>query len=149
MSIDKVITYIGSNWKKILITVIVIILLWKILDWSGVIAKLKAQFTKLPKAKTPDGADGSQAQYYDPDTNQLKAYDPRPDVIALRAAMSGAGTDEEAIWDVLDSKNDPQLAAIYNDFSALTGEDLFEWFADDLSGSDLQKALNYFNGLNF
>lgn len=61
----------------------------------------------------------------------------------------GAGTDEEAIWRVLESKTDAQLAAIYNEYKSMYGDDLLEEFDDELSGADLSRALAYFSNVEF
>lgn len=147
MKADKFIQFVGNNWKAILITVGVLLLLYYLLKLTGIGQDLKAKLKPKPKATTPAGSDGSGAQYYNPETNMMEAYNPRQDVIRLKNAMSGFGTDEEAIWDTLDDKNDEQLVAIYNDFADYTGDDLFEWFNDDLDGTDLSKAMQYFDGI--
>lgn len=64
---------------------------------------------------------------------------------------AGYGTDEDAIWGVLEGKTDDQLVAIYNEFNRLyqaeSEMDLMDWFEEDLEGDDLNRALGYFNGL--
>lgn len=144
---QKFIAFVGEYWKQILITVAIIIVLWYVLKWTGLADEIKGKLKKPPKATTPDGFDGSQAQWFNPDTGMMEAYDPRPDVVELKEAMAGPGTDEDAIWSVLDLKTDQQLVAIYNDFQDYTGEDLFEWFSGDLSGENLSRAMNYFSGI--
>jgi hypothetical protein len=74
----------------------------------------------------------------------------KTDAMALYEAMKGWGTDENAIWAVLDGKTDDQLNMIQNQFQVILGEkresgNLISWFQDDLSGQDLQKALAYFD----
>ena len=66
--------------------------------------------------------------------------------------MKGAGTYEDVIFDALDPLNDSQLIAVYNDFgikdySGFWEYDLLGWFAQEMSGDDLDRALGYFDGL--
>lgn len=71
-------------------------------------------------------------------------YNPQVDVIRLKGAMEGWGTDESAIWAVLQGKTKGQLKAIYNTWNKQESENLFEWFKGDLSGDDLSRAMGYF-----
>lgn len=141
----KVIAWIGNNWKAILITVAVIIILWYAIKWTGLADEIKAKLKRPSKATDQNGGNGGDATILD-DYGNAVAYDPRPDVIRLYNAMKGAGTDEDAIWDTLELKTNPQLTAIYNDFQKYTGESLFDWFNADLSGTDLDRATGYFIG---
>ena len=74
-------------------------------------------------------------------------YDPTSDVLRLYEAMDGWGTDEDAIWDVLESKNNIQLAMIYNGYKAKYGKDLFDDFAGDLDDKELRRAMSYFQNV--
>lgn len=73
-----------------------------------------------------------------------------PDATAteLHNAMAGAGTDEDAIWNALNGLTPDQCAAVYNRFGELYfaeyGCDLYKWFEDDLSSTDLARAMDYF-----
>lgn len=147
MKVEKLIQWIGTNWKALAITVIVLLALYYIFKITGIGKDIKQKLKPLPKATLPDGQDGSQAQGYNPTTNMMEAYNPRQDVIRIKNAMEGFGTDEQAIFDTLEGKNDGQLVAIYNDFGSYTGDDLFEWFNDDLNGNDLARAMAYFDGI--
>lgn len=95
---------------------------------------------KIPKPlKLPDGGKGI------PD-----GWSPVPSAQALHGAMSGAGTDEALIWSTLSGLTNDQLTAILNEFNNQFGAeypgcDLYCWFRGDLSGEDLQRAMNYFN----
>ena len=61
--------------------------------------------------------------------------------------MKGLGTDEDKIFNTLDTLNKDQLQKVRVYFTTYFGEGdtLFDWFDDDLSGSDLAKAKAYFN----
>lgn len=60
------------------------------------------------------------------------------------------GTDEPAIYSALADKTKDQLVAIYNDFNrqhaTKSKPNLFKWFEDEMSGEDLMRAMDYFNG---
>jgi hypothetical protein len=62
----------------------------------------------------------------------------------IRGAMDGLGTDEAAIFETLEPLTRDQLAAIYNEYEHRTGDNLFDRFREELSGSDLTRALYYF-----
>lgn len=72
-------------------------------------------------------------------------FDPIIAARKLFKAMDGWGTDEAAIWAVLDGATGAQLAAIYNAYRNEYGRDLFDDFADDLSGSEFARAMAYFS----
>ncbi len=55
---------------------------------------------------------------------ELAASGQLSDVTALRAAVDGAGTDEDAIKDVLDGKTKDEIAQICTDYEKETGENL-------------------------
>ncbi len=76
-----------------------------------------------------------------------KEWDPNFDAQILHSAIEGMGTDEEAIYGVLQNKNKTQLKLIYNAFNLQYNEDLFEWFSDDLSDEDLTRVMGYFQGI--
>lgn len=68
----------------------------------------------------------------------------------LHTAMKGWGTYEYMIWSALDNTTSAQRTAIKNHFDSTygDGEDLIEWFRDDLEGEDLKKALSYYGKNN-
>lgn len=87
-------------------------------------------------------------------------WDPTNDATKLHDAMAtgsvfwGAidyGTDEQTIFDTLDPLTEDQCAAVNNRFNELYQAEsemtLREWFEDELSGDDLDRALGYFNGI--
>lgn len=76
-----------------------------------------------------------------------QGWSPKPVADQLEGAMSGWGTSDEQIWNALGDLNDDQLAAVYNAFGVREGTDLFGWFQSDLSGSDLQRAMDYFKNV--
>jgi len=74
-------------------------------------------------------------------------WSPTGEVIILRNAFNGFGTDEEAIFDALNNKTADQLIAIKNEYANRYHVDLLDEFNAELSGDDLQRALNYYNGI--
>ena len=74
-------------------------------------------------------------------------WSPRSSAEALRDAMKGWGTNEEAIWTTLEPLSADQRAKVRNYFNTYfaDGSNLFQWFASDLGSSDLAKAKSYFN----
>lgn len=75
-------------------------------------------------------------------------WSPVADVVTLYEAMKYLGTNEENIWRSIEGKSPAQLIAIYNEFGNRYGEDLFEWFEDELSDDDLLRAMAYFKHIN-
>ena len=70
------------------------------------------------------------------------------DAQALRNAMKGLGTDEDAIYTILENRSPAERRAIEATFDrryGATSGPLRAWLRDDLSGSELQRALD---GLN-
>lgn len=58
----------------------------------------------------------------------------------LLGAMSGLGTDEDAIFRVFNfMKNDLDVAKLVKAFGVRDNESLSEWLAGDLSNTDIQK----------
>lgn len=74
-------------------------------------------------------------------------WSPTADVIRLRNAFNGFGTDEEGIFNTLTGKTNDQLIAIRNEYAHRYSEDLIERFNDELSGDDLTRALQFYQGL--
>lgn len=74
-------------------------------------------------------------------------WSPTGDVVKLRNAMDGFGTNEEGIFDTLTGKTSDQLIAIKNEYGHRYNEDLIEAFNSELSGDDLQRALEFYKGL--
>jgi hypothetical protein len=71
-------------------------------------------------------------------------FDPIVAAKKLHSAMEGWGTNEEMIWAVLDGATGVQLAAVYNAYQTEYGKDLFDDFADELSGDEYARAMAYF-----
>jgi hypothetical protein len=104
-------------------------------------------------------AEGTQAELPNNGTGIPAGWTPGADAMGLHDEMdngswlmgAGYGTDEEKIWSILTGKTDDQLISIYNEFNRLyqadSGMTLIGWFNEDLSGDDLTRALDYFNGL--
>jgi hypothetical protein len=129
--------FITKYWKQILIfLVIVTILIVAYGGWSKLMIKIRrAQYAR--RANVDPGS-----------------FDAYPDAMRLSNAMDGAGTNENLIWSALEGKTPDQLAAIYTEFGNIVNEngqqgDLFDWFNDDLSGDDLNRALAYFTSVTF
>ncbi len=74
---------------------------------------------------------------------QAAATDERAKAIAeqLRDAMAGLGTEEDQIWNALEGRSPDEITAIKREYRKLTGHHLDRDFMDDLSGSDLRRAL--------
>ena len=68
-------------------------------------------------------------------------FNPRVQATKLYKAMKGMGTDERAIFDVLQSGRADLNRAIEMEFNRMYDDTLREWLRGDLSGSDLSKAL--------
>ncbi|MCE1245554.1 MAG: annexin [Firmicutes bacterium] len=75
--------------------------------------------------------------------NQDKA-----DANSLRSAMSGAGTDEQAIFSKLQGKSKEQIDAIKTQYRETYGKSLDDDLKGDLSGDDLKKAQALLSGDN-
>lgn len=137
MKSAAIITFLKKHWIKILIGLLILFAL------SGGVKKLKRWYWR--RNASASGVDTS---------------DPYGDALRLYTAMksnafdpSTWGTDEAAIWDVLEGKSPDHLAAIYNEFGQILAEknetgDLFSWFSEDLDGADLDRAMGYFDGVN-
>ncbi|WP_306643772.1 hypothetical protein [Sanyastnella coralliicola] len=71
---------------------------------------------------------------------------------ALEEAMGGAGTDFEAIKQIIDDRSTSDLKLIYASFGHRKpswqfwgdGENLFQWFLDDLDSTELAYAREVF-----
>lgn len=55
----------------------------------------------------------------------------------LYTAMKGAGTDEEAVYRAQNMLNGDGLKMVYNKFGIREGENLGQWFLNDLSDSEM------------
>lgn len=125
-----------AGWKLYaLIAVIIIVVIFAIFFSGKALGRSKARAGKPKPLKFPTGS------------SIPEGWSPTVDVEQLHGAMKGFGTNENAIWDVLEGKTDAQLAAIYNEFANRYSDDLFEWFRKDLSGDDLRRATNYFRNI--
>ena len=87
------------------------------------------------EAQSSDGASQGSARPFPP------GFNPRVQATKLYAAMKGMGTDERAIFDVLQSGRADLNRAIEMEFDRMYDDSLREWLRGDLSGSDLSKAL--------
>lgn len=67
------------------------------------------------------------------------------DAMKLHEAIDGAGTDEQALRDVLGGKTPEQLQAISSAYRERYGVDLREDLRGDLSGDDADEILNLLN----
>jgi annexin A7/11 len=88
-----------------------------------------ARLATLSPAFAPAGAAG-------PDPGAATAV-----AAQLDDAMSGLGTNEEAIFSALSNRSAEELVAIKAAYRALTGDELEADLRDELSGDDLQRAL--------
>ena len=87
------------------------------------------------EAQSPGGASQGSARPFPP------GFNPRVQAKKLYTAMKGMGTDERAIFDVLQSGRADLNRAIEMEFDRMYDDTLREWLRGDLSGSDLSKAL--------
>ena len=78
------------------------------------------------------------------DAQQAAAVAARAREIAasLREAMRGAGTEEDEIFNALEGRSTDEIGAIKREYLALTDNTLEEDLVDDLSGDELQRALD-------
>ncbi|HEX6026648.1 MAG TPA: hypothetical protein VFZ00_31915 [Solirubrobacter sp.] len=88
-----------------------------------------ARLATLSPAFAPAGAAG-------PDPGAATAV-----AAQLDDAMSGLGTNEEAIFSALSNRSAEEIVAIKAAYRALTGNELEADLRDELSGDDLQRAL--------
>lgn len=67
--------------------------------------------------------------------SERNAYKPQARVIAdrLQEAMDGAGTASQTIWTSLCGLNGAELQVVFSEYGVRDDEDLFSWFANDLS----------------
>lgn len=59
-------------------------------------------------------------------------------------AMAGWGTDEESLFTPLLALNGAQLAKVYEKFGVRDGQNLFQWYGNELNNSALT-SLTYYN----
>jgi hypothetical protein len=80
-------------------------------------------------------------------------WSPRPTSVVLTEAMNPSGigwlmetdgTNEDAIFYSLDGLTRDQRTAVYNDYLVYTQRNLLDDFNSELSGTDLTRALAYF-----
>ena len=71
-------------------------------------------------------------------------WNPEADILALHNAMKGWGTDEEAIFYTLEGKTNDQKTAIANGYGERYNIDLLDAFRDELSGTELRRALSQY-----
>lgn len=103
---------------------------------------------------------GDQAELPNGGTGIPAGWSATPAATALHGAMDtgsafwgaiGYGTDEDTIWNTLEYLSLDQRAAVNNEFNRLyqgeSGMNLRQWFEDELSGEELNRALAYFNGI--
>ena len=100
---------------------------------------------------------GSIIEYPNNGTGIPRGWSPRPVVTQLKQAFNPSGntwmsafdgTDEDLIWSALSNLTDDQLAAVYNDYIQDTGRSLIDDLRRELSGDDLQRAMQYFSFIN-
>lgn len=71
-----------------------------------------------------------------------------PTVIALEEELDSTFyVDDEVVLKLIQPLTKGQLAAVYNEYANRYGKDLLEDIKKGLSGTDLQNALNLFNGI--
>ena len=88
------------------------------------------------EAQSSGGASQGSARPFPP------GFNPRVQATKLYNAMKGMGTDERAIFDVLQSGRADLNRAVEMEFDRMYPKySLREWLRGDLSGSDLSRAL--------
>lgn len=126
----KVIAARPSTWYAVIGLIVFIVIIYFVVKLSK-------------KGKTLDLPQGG--------TNIPAGWDANNDARALYAAMKSEwynpfswGTDNSALFAVIENKTPDQLALIYNAFTSLYNEDLFQWFQDDLSSAEYTRAMEIF-----
>lgn len=76
----------------------------------------------------------------DRDLYKVKDYDPTKDAEVLKKAVAGVGTDEKAVFNVLDGKSPEQREVLKKVYEQKYGEKLETALKGDLSGGDMDKA---------
>ncbi len=87
-------------------------------------------------APTADESKLTEAERLSAATDRAKAA-----AAHLKEAMAGWGTEEDEIFNVLEGREPEEILAIQREYLALTGNHLDRDLQDELSGSDLRKAL--------
>ena len=123
-------TNVNISGKGLLISLVLVVLAGVGIYIYG---KTRGSLAPLP---LPDNGNGIPA-----------GWTATADVIKIRNAINGFGTDEEGIFNTLTGKTRDQLIAIKNEYAHRYGEDMLERFNDELSGDDLQRALQFYNGI--
>lgn len=90
---------------------------------------------------------GNKGGFTIPQNVKTQTFQSRSYAQRLYDAMKGLATDEDLIWTTLEPLTTEQRNKVRNYFNTYfgNGESLDQWFADDLSGKDLQRARAYFN----
>lgn len=86
-------------------------------------------------------------------TDQCAGFNPQPAAEKIRDAMENncylifGCTDEDTIYNTLESLTCDQRKCVRNYFNAMYGDGktLFQWFDGDFSGSDLTRVKGYFD----
>jgi hypothetical protein len=99
---------------------------------SSELAKLGSMMAPVADESTLSAADQEQA----------KVDSARVIADQLRDAMEGLGTDEEQIFGALSGRTPEEVGEIKRQYEELTGRTLERDLQDELSGSDLRRALN-------
>lgn len=130
-------TLVSNKQFIVTVTIVVLVVVFGFAVWKWG----KASNENRPgRADLPNGGSGVPA-----------GWSPTKSVTTLHNAMDGLGTDEDAIFGALENLTRDQLIMVYNEFNAQyaheSNGDLIDWFNSELSGSDLQRALNYYQGI--
>ncbi|KAG5449895.1 Annexin B11 [Clonorchis sinensis] len=78
---------------------------------------------------------GPDGESYNPSLKAPKTFDVEKDCIALREAMKGIGTDENAIIEILGHRNTEQRLKIRDHYKTMYGKDLIEKLKGELTGN--------------
>ncbi|XP_074649159.1 uncharacterized protein LOC141904469 [Tubulanus polymorphus] len=116
--------------------------------------------TIKPQGGTDPNVAGATAlvgkiQIYDPAEKSVgtvfavKDFDAEADCEALRKCMRGAGTDEQAIIDVVSKRSNQQRQAIKKTFKTMYGKDLIKDLKSELSGDFEEVMLALFEPTTF
>ncbi|TGZ72236.1 hypothetical protein CRM22_002206 [Opisthorchis felineus] len=78
---------------------------------------------------------GPDGESYNPSLKAPKTFDVEKDCIALREAMKGIGTDENAIIEIIGHRNTEQRLKICDHYKTMYGKDLIEKLKGELTGN--------------
>ena len=101
-------------------------------------AKKKPQQPEKKKERAPEYEDPTE---YSGTIDAADDFDPDADAEALRKAMKGLGTDEDAIMDILPYRSNEQRQEILAQFKQMFGKDLKKELEGELSGKLRQTVL--------